>query len=387
MTNRERLIAIMSGKPPDRIPWIPRLLLWYNAHKKAGTLPERYRGWTLREIERDLNLGTPARDGRVFATRTKNVEVKQTRLNDLETRYEYITPVGTVTTLWRGSEVLRQKAIQDLQVEFMLKRREDYAVVEYIIENTDYVPTYEEYLAYDADIGDDGVPIVPCGDCPFHHWQRALVGYNDAYYHLNDYSNEVERLLKLIEQRDREIVWQLIADSPAPLILHGVHFDSYMTPPPVFDQFITPYYRLFSRILNERGKTLCMHADADSRLILQHIKDAGFNMVETFTTAPMVSCTLKEARAAWGNDVIIWGAVPSVILEDTYAEEQFEDYMRNVFDTVAPGDAFILGVADNVMPAAKIERIARISEMVEEFGNYPVQRRGGDSVPALRDVK
>lgn len=373
MTNRERLLAIMSSKPPDRIPWIPRLLLWFNAHKKAGTLPERYQDWTLREIERDLNLGTPARDGRVFVTRLKNVEVKQTRLNDWETLHEYITPVGTVTTLWRGSAVLRQKAIQDLQVEFMLKRREDYAVVEYIIENTEYVPTYEEYLAYDADIGDDGVPIVPCGDCPFHHWMRALVGYNDAYYHLNDYSNEVERLLKLMEQRDREIVWKLIAHSPALLILHGVHFDSYMTPPPIFERFITPYYQEFSRLLKAHGKTLCMHADADSRLILRHIQEAGFDMVETFTTAPMVSCTLAEARAVWANEVIIWGGVPSVILEDTYMDEQFEDYMMNVFDTIAPGDAFILGVADNVMPAAKIERIRRISEMVEERGWYPVQ--------------
>jgi hypothetical protein len=105
-------------------------------------------------------------------------------------------------------------------------------------------------------------------------------------------------------------------------------------------------------------------------------------MVETFTTAPMVSCTLEEARAAWGNEVIIWGGVPSVILEDTFTEEQFEDYMRNIFDTIAPGDAFILGVADNVMPAAKIERIARISEMVEELGNYPVQKGGADILSA-----
>jgi hypothetical protein len=282
-----------------------------------------------------------------------------------------------VTTLWRGSEVLRQKAIQDLQVEFMLKRREDYGVVEYIIEHTQYVPTYEEYLAYDADIGEDGVPIVQCGDCPFHHWQRALVGYNNAYYHLNDYPNEVEHLLKVMEQCDREIVWRLIAHSPAKLILHGVHFDSSMTPPPIFERFITPYYQPFSRLLNAHGKTLCMHADADSRLILRHIKNAGFDMVETFTTAPMVSCTLEEARAAWGKDVIIWGAVPSVILEDNYTEKQFEEYMMNVFDIVAPGDAFILGVADNVMPAAKIERIRRISEMVEEWGKYPIPRVKG----------
>ena len=41
--------------------------------------------------------------------------------------------------------------------------------------------------------------------------------------------------------------------------------------------------------------------------------------------------------------------------------------------TIAPGDAFILGVADNVMAEAKIERIARVTEMVEQYGAYPIQ--------------
>ena len=30
MTNRERLLAIMEGRPPDRIPWLPRLQIWYD---------------------------------------------------------------------------------------------------------------------------------------------------------------------------------------------------------------------------------------------------------------------------------------------------------------------------------------------------------------------
>lgn len=38
-------------------------------------------------------------------------------------------------------------------------------------------------------------------------------------------------------------------------------------------------------------------------------------------------------------------------------------------------DAFILGVADNVMPDAYIERVERVSEMVEEYGTYPVKMR------------
>lgn len=373
MTNRERLLSIMSGKPPDRIPWIPRLLLWYNAHKKAGTLPERYRDWSLRDIERDLGMGTPARDGHVFHAEQHGVEVLQRPLNEMELLTEYVTPAGTVTTLQRGSELLRRMAIQDLQVEFALKRREDYAVVEYLVEHTTYVPTYEAYDVYEREVGDDGYPLVGCGDCPFHHWMRGLVGYGNAYYHLNDYPSEVERLLALMAQRDGESVWPLIADSPAKLILHGVHFSSQMTPPPVFERFILPYYQELSALLRSRGKTLVMHGDNDSRLILSLIEQAGYGMVECFVTHPMVETTLAEARGTWGPRVIIWGGVPSTILEEPYSDAAFEAYMEEMFCTIAPGDAFILGVADNVMPGAKLERVRRITEMVEEYGRYPVR--------------
>ena len=42
MTNRERVLAIMDGKMPDQIPWIPRMLLWWLACRNTATLPERY---------------------------------------------------------------------------------------------------------------------------------------------------------------------------------------------------------------------------------------------------------------------------------------------------------------------------------------------------------
>lgn len=96
-------------------------------------------------------------------------------------------------------------------------------------------------------------------------------------------------------------------------------------------------------------------------------------MSECFCTSPMVEVTLEEARAAWGTDVIIFGGVPSIVLEPTFPEEEFEAYMRGLFRAIAPGDAFILGVADNVMPTSLIERVERISELVETHGAYPVK--------------
>ncbi|MGQ9575148.1 MAG: uroporphyrinogen decarboxylase family protein [Thermoguttaceae bacterium] len=373
MTNRQRILAILAGEPPDRIPWIPRLGIWYEANRRAGTLPPEYRGWGLRQIERDVFGGTAARDGVIWHTRLRNVEVRVHQPSPMETVTEYVTPVGTVTTQVRATEHLRRQGIQDAEVGFMLKRREDYPVVEYLVEQTDYLPAYEEYLAYERDVGQEGYPMVNCGDCPFHYWMRALAGYNQAFYHLQDYASQVERLLAVMTDRFKQTVWRHMLDSPARLLMHGHHLSSQMTPPPLFRRYILPYYQELTPLLRAHGKCVAIHADNDTRLILGLIAEAGIGMAECFVSSPMVPTTLAEARAAWQDRVIIWGGVPSVILEEPYTDEQFEQYMDELFRVIPPGRAFILGIADNAMPGSKIERIRRISALVAERGNYPIR--------------
>ena len=372
MTNRERLLAIMDGCSPDRVPWIPRLQVWHTAHSRLGTLPERFLGLSLPEVEKELDMGNPARNGRVFTTeQTGDVEVHQVKEGEsLLTTYR--TPAGSVSTRNRSSAELERIGIGSLEIEHKIKGPEDFAAVEYLVEHTHYTPTYGEYNQYEARIGDDGYPMVSAGDCPFHYFLQKLAGYQNGYYLLADYPDEVEHLMATMEEVEREYLWPIIAHSPARLILHGVHFDSTMTPPPFFSRYMTPYYQDFSELLHEHDKTLTLHADADSRLILDHIEEAGFDMAETFTTAPQVTCTLEEAKKRWEDRVIIWGGVPSVILEPAYSEETFEEYMRQLFRTIAPGDAFILGVSDNIMPGAQLERLERIAEMVAEWGSYPI---------------
>ena len=372
MTNRERILAVMEGKPPDRIPWIPRLKLWYQANRRAGTLPEEYRNLSLREVERDVFGGTAARDGVIYRTETRDVELRKHQISETETLFEHVTPVGTVTTRLRGSQVLRSAGIGDLQVEFMLKRPEDYPVVQYIIEHTHYRPAFEEYEKYEQEVGEEGYPMISCVDCPFHHWMQGLVGYDHAYFHLNDFPDRVERFLATLTDHCKETIWKHMLQSPARLLQHGHHLSSQMTPPPLFERYILPYYQELAPLLRAEGKMVAMHADNDTRLILPHIERAGFGMVECFVTHPMVHTTLAEARSAWDDRVIIWGGVPSAILEDPYTEEQFEQHIAELFHDIAPGGAFILGIADNAMPGSKIDRIKRITQIVRQRGAYPI---------------
>lgn len=372
MTNRERMLAVLDGKSPDRIPWIARLPLWYHARLAEDTMPDRFRGMSVVEVGRALRTGNPARDGRVFTVRYEGLEVLVEREPGV-VRKRFITPYGEVTYGLILTPDLEGRTDQGLPLEHPIRGAEDYRIWEYIAEHTHYDPCYEEYLAYEKAVGDEGYPMVNAGDCPFHYFLLHLCGYNTAYFEMVDHPQEFERLMTVMTQVERERLWPVVAESPARLILHGAHFDSQMTPPKLFRRYIIPYYREFSALLHARDKRLTWHADDDTKDLLAETKEAGFDMVECFCTAPMVSVTLEEARAAWGKDLIIFGGVPSVVLEPTWPEEEFEAYMRGVFRAIAPGDAFILGVADNVMPTSLIQRVERISELVEQHGIYPVQ--------------
>jgi len=372
MTNRERILAVLDKRSPDRIPWIARLDLWYHARVAEGNLPARFRGMTLVEVGRALRTGNPARDGKVFKVCYEGMEVRNERAPGVA-RQRFVTPYGEVTFGRILSDKVSGTTDQGLPLEHPIHSVDDYNVLEYIAEHTYYEPCYDEYLAYETAVGGEGYPMVSCGDVPFHYFLLHLSGYNQAYFEMVDHAEEFEHLITVMEQVDRERLWPVVAESPARLILHGVHFDSQMTPPHMFRKYMTPYYKDFSALLHARGKSLVWHADDDSKDILAEVKDAGFDMSECFCTAPMVEVTLEEARAAWKGDVAIFGGVPSIILEPTFPEAEFEEYMRGVFRTIAPGDAFILGVADNVMPTSLIERVERVSDLVEQHGAYPVQ--------------
>ena len=54
------------------------------------------------------------------------------------------------------------------------------------------------------------------------------------------------------------------------------------------------------------------------------------------------------------------------------SESEFRDYVLRVLRIIAPGDAFILGVADNAMPDSLIERVAWVSDLLREHGRYPL---------------
>jgi len=365
MNARERFIRMLEGKEVDRVPFTPRMDIWYGFHKNRHSLPEPYKNQTLEELVKELRVDASVRDGLVYRTVLDNIIIDEVKSEGTLEKY-YITPIGTVTEKFILKPDDERAGIRALRSEHFIKSTKDYNIVKFIISNTRYIPAYDDYLEYEKRTGESGYPLCKIGDVPMNLILRDYIGYNNAYYELYDHLDLVEDLNHTMCLKFREMQ-DIVLDSPARLFLHGAHFDSNMTPPPIFDKYIAPYYTDFIQKLNNKNKWIASHQDADASLLLESYKKAGIHVADCFCCYPMVPCKLEDALKSWGNSIVIWGAIPSIILcPECFSDEEFERYLDNLFKLRGRG-RIIPAISDNVMPESDISRISRIVDRLDNI--------------------
>ena len=56
LSQRDRIVAVLQGRKPDRHPFVTRLESWYKSHQRSQTLPDRFQGCTLTEVHRSVGV-------------------------------------------------------------------------------------------------------------------------------------------------------------------------------------------------------------------------------------------------------------------------------------------------------------------------------------------
>ena len=78
MTERERVLSVLRGTPPDRVPWLGDLAYWIPYALKSGVIDSSYAGDGLYRLHRDLGLGFYLQGYFPFEGEAENVDVVRT---------------------------------------------------------------------------------------------------------------------------------------------------------------------------------------------------------------------------------------------------------------------------------------------------------------------
>jgi hypothetical protein len=373
MSHRSDAIAAMRGEPPEHIPFIGRMNVWYNYHCIGDTLPEEYQGYSMWEVHRAMGigiLGFGAWMETFFKKVYHGVEVTKTSEGNIET-VEYATPHGTLRAREQVTDLLRGTVDTGRDIEVIFKGEQDYEAIQYLVEHTDIVENYAQYQEFVDGIGEDGVALPFTGWVPMHEIMWRMMGVERFYFELQDHPKEVERLHEAVLEQQRRII-RLAAECPATAIEVGGNYTEQLTPPHIFERYFAPFYREAAETFEGTRKILVVHGDGDMKELLRCLMEAGVEVVEAVTPKPMTSIDIRETRALWGDRVTLWGGIPFAILTPQFSDQEFQDYMEELYRAVAPGDRFVLGFGDNVPPEALFKRLEWLVDFHEERGAYPI---------------
>jgi uroporphyrinogen-III decarboxylase len=138
-----------------------------------------------------------------------------------------------------------------------------------------------------------------------------------------------------------------------------------MTNPKLFKKYNLPYYQKYADILHGQGKKVGSHTDGNLKPLLNLLAKCGLDVCESFSPAPLTECSFNKAWQAWKDGPIIWGGIPSPLLEERTSESEFQEYVQGLLKTV--GDRpIIIGIGDMVLGNNLVERVEYIATEIEK---------------------
>jgi hypothetical protein len=388
MTIRERVEAVLSGRRPDHLPFVDRLENWHRCHARAGTLPDEYASLSLLEIHRAVGLGQQ-KFVVPYRLRLRGVEVSATfngeplyretapLIESFPGMWDIVPadrPGVTITCLTTpaGRLTLRHEMLPETVAmgaepylrEHMIQDAVDYRTVEYILERAEVVSAFERVTAAANAVGEGGYVVPLVHRIPFQQVLLEYLGEEPLFYALHDDPRPVQRLLELLDQQLRTIL-RMLAKLAVSYVEFPDNLHGGMTNPRLFARYCLPDLQRYTDILHAQGKKAGSHTDGNVKPLLGLLKESGLDVCESISPFPLTPCTFEEVWDAWREGPIIWGGIPSPLLEpERTTDEEFANFIGNLL--VTAGDApIIFGIGDLVMGNNSIERVKYVAEQVE----------------------
>ena len=407
MTHRERFLAVLEGRPVDRLPFFPDISDWYKARRTPPGEPQRYptgalipdgigfhevqhdmppewASWSYLDFYRNYDWGLPVHiyDWLQVSARGYTIEVETGdafRLEGWHPVYGFMTyahpdHVGLegristhkrVTHRWvtpRGtlSSVKEMAADGSLaQVKYPVETLEDLDVLEYIVTHTDFRADDARIDLILEQIGELGVADLAVWRSPFGRIVQEYVGLQQTVYWLYDHRQRMLDLLQVLEEQDLKVS-ELAARSKARIVILSDHADDALLGPRWYEEFCIPYYRKANRILHAHDKVVSTHLDGNIFRLLPLLQETGFDLLDGCTPAPMTNYRPAELAAALGEGQCAYCGVPSVLFTQGVGDDVILDSAQEIYQALR--GRLVLNVGDVLPPNGDMRQVIRLGE-------------------------
>jgi|BarGraNGADG00212_2_1021979.scaffolds.fasta_scaffold03169_5 hypothetical protein len=364
MDIRSRVLAVLNRQKPDVVPWMGDLDYWMQWLRVANLMPQQYQGDGLYQYHRDLGVGFYLQGYFPFRTVYDGIEVIEEPVG-LGKITRVKTPYGELREFQRWID----ESFCIAWTERFLKSWRDLKALRYFAEHTFYEPDYDlAARRYDL-VGDNGLVLCYLPRSPFMDLVAITAGIQAVTYALADAPDEFAETFEVLKRKNDEAC-EIALRSPAECLMIPENLSSEVVGKRFFNKWVRPHDTYWAQRIREAGKYSFVHIDGTLRGLIREVAETGFRVLEAVTPAPVGDITPEDLCQWVPPDTVIWGGIPGVYFTDLVSDEQFDAFVIRVLEVWKSAPRYVLGVADQVPPLARAERIARVRPLVEKYGHY-----------------
>jgi uroporphyrinogen decarboxylase len=368
VTSKQRFLAALERKTPDRLPVTTHHVMDYFLRKHMGGVsseaffdafgldpilwlaaqkPDYTGGQFYDPAQPDLGPREPRR----VVSDDWRIETEAVAGSEYQTvRYLFVTPKKTLTTVLQSSDHT------SWITERLVKEKSDIDIIGDFV--TTPVCDVDEVNRQAASYGERGLvrgaiisfDVYGQSGC----WQDAacLFGIEPLILETFDDPGWVHALLKILFERKKTFV-RSMAGARFDLVEHGGgDASSSVISPRIFDEFVAPYDAELTRLAREAGQRVVYHTCGGMMPLLERIAGMGVDAMETFTPPAMGGDTdLGEAKRRIGGRVCMIGGFDQFHFFTGCAPEETRREVRRCFEAAGPGGGFILSPSDHFFEA------------------------------------
>lgn len=364
MTTKERFIAVLENRKPDRLPVTTHNVMDYYLNKYEGGItkgeffkrhgmdaidwfnpykPDETKGQYWSSVSETGYEGIVSDNWRITAEELPDPQYKTWK-------YEVETPSGNLGMVIQANEYTRWVS------ETLVKEKKDIEII--AAYSPEFLCDIDEVKRHSDEMGDDGMvrSIVPAFDVYGQPgcWQDAavLVGVEKLILSTFDDPDWVKELLNILQNR-KKIYLESMKGAPMDLLeLGGGDASTTVISPSIFQEFVAPYDAPLIETAHEAGQRIVYHTCGGMMPILEDLAAMNPDAMETFTPPGMgADVDLAEAYNRIGDKVCFIGGFDQgeFFLKSSPAEVR-EEVLR-CFEACGKEGGYIISPSDHFFDA------------------------------------
>jgi hypothetical protein len=366
MTPREQVLTILKGGRPDQVPWLGDLSYWYHYLAVEKKLAPEHQGEDgIYRLHRDLGVGFYLQGHFPYKTDYRNVQLESSQEGDNDITM-LKTPAGDIRQVWTHLA----DSYCSAPSEHYVKDWRDLAALRHWYAGMAFEPDYECARRRQAMIGDNGITLCFLPKSPLMDLVALHAGIEALTYIQLEAPDELQQTLAVMRAANDRAA-QIAVDSPAETLMIPENLSSEVVGANLFERCgMRDYETHWNARIKSAGKFSFVHIDGTMKGLIRQVAATGFSVLEALTPAPVGDIPMDEIHRWVDGDNIIWGGLPGVYFTDLIRDADFDRFVISVLEVMVTKPRYVLGVADQIPPHARHQRVARVRELVDKYGKY-----------------